>query len=273
MLTSTSRSGERLAGGLRLERTENGVEPHFGVLGAVRRAEARHPEWWVLLAGAAAWAWMIAIPHPGAAHGGHGGHAAHHAAAAPAPLGVGALAVMVLAMMLPLTVASVRHVARSGRWARRHRSIAGFLAGYLGVWMVMMIVLAATWSIASSLAGWRAAAVAVTTLAVLWEIAPAAWRQMRRSRRGDGLTERGWRGDAACARFGAGAGVRCGSSCWALMAACVAFGHSMPVMAVLFGVQLSARYPQRPVRIVAALAVLAVCIAAIAARGAGGHPG
>jgi predicted metal-binding membrane protein len=276
MLTSTSRSGERRAGGLRLERVEDGAEPDVALLGWVGRAEARHPEWWVLLAAAAAWVWMIAMPHPGAVrggHDGHGAHAAHHGATTPAALDFGALAVMVLAMMLPLTVASVRHVARSGRWERRHRSIGGFLAGYLGVWMVIMAALASAWSMASSRAGWMAAAVAVTALAVLWEIAPAAWRQMRRSRRGSPNVEHGWRADAACARLGAGAGVRCGTSCWALMAACVAFGHGMPGMAVLFGVQLSARYPQRPVRVLAALAVLGVCAAAIAARGQDGHHG
>ncbi|WP_329686134.1 DUF2182 domain-containing protein [Longimicrobium sp.] len=240
----------------------------------MRRLEARHPEWWVLLAAAGGWIWMAAMPHAGAAHGGHAAHGAHHAPAAPpAGLGIVGTAVMVVAMMLPLTVGSVRKVALSGRWARRHRAIAGFLAGYLGAWMVIMMAITSAWSAAASFAGWMAASVAVTAIAALWEVAPAAWRQMRGGRRDERVAASGWRADVACARFGAGAGARCGTSCWALMAACVAFGHSLPVMAALFGVQLSARYPHRPVRVLAALAVIGVCAAAITLRSASGHPG
>lgn len=267
MLISTSQRGERRGGGLRLERTDDGAEPDAGLPGWLRRMEARHPEWWVLLAASAAWVWMV-VPQSAGGHG-HGGHAMHHGSATPAGPGIAGMALMVGAMMLPLTVPSVRHVARSGGWERRHRSIAGFLAGYLGAWTLIMVAIAGTWRVATSLAGWMAAAVAVTALATLWEVAPAAWRQMRR---GGPLDTDGGGTAAACARFGAGAGVRCGGSCWALMAACVAFGHGVPLMAVLFGVQVSARYPQRPVRVLAALAVLGVCVAAIAAQGSGGHP-
>lgn len=272
MLTSASDGGVRLDRGLRLGRADGA--PEAGFPGWLWRMEARHPEWWVLTVAALAWIWMAAAPHAVATDGiRHAGHGAHHGAAAPAGAGIPAVAVMVVAMMLPLTVGGVRHVARSGRWARRHRSIAGFLAGYVGAWMAIMMAIMVAWRVGSSLAGWTAAALAATLIATAWEMAPAAWRQMRRNPRSEPIEQRGWRADAECARSGAGMGLRCVASCWALMAACVAFGHSLPVMAALFGVQLSARYPQKPARVLAALAVLGVCLAAIATRGTGGHPG
>lgn len=270
MLTSTAESGERQDLTLRLGVGDAGARARPGPLGALGRLEARHPEWWVLLIAAGAWIWMAAMPHAGAAQAGpaaHGAHGAHHGHAAPVGLGIVAMAVMVIAMMLPLTVGGVRRVAGAAAWERRHRSVAGFITGYLGVWMGIMIAIATAWALASSVAGWKSAAVAVAAMAVLWEVAPAAWRQMRPGSRPKAAVADGWRADAACARVGAEAGVRCGTSCWALMAACVAFGHSLPVVAVLFGVQLGARYPQRPARVLAALVVLGVCLGAIAARG------
>ncbi len=52
--------------------------------------------------------------------------------------------------------------------------------------------------------------------------------------------------------------------CWALMAAATAFSHSLVVMSVLFGVQVSGRYQRRPSPVLAALAVLGVCLLAFA---------
>lgn len=232
-----------------------------GVLHRARGFAGRHPEWWVGVAAAGAWVWMLAMPHP---HAGHGGHAT--------PGGSSMLwaGVMVAAMMLPLTVPHVRHVARSGP-GRRHRGVAGFLAGYLAVWMLAMLAIVAAMDAGSRLAGWTVAAGIVTAAAVLWEVAPGRHQLLRRCARTVPLAPRGWRADADCARFGAQAGVSCVTVCWALMAACVVFAHSLPVMAVLFGVQLSGRYRREPSPALAALAVLGVCLVALAARLGGGH--
>ncbi len=235
-----------------------------GVLHRVRRFGWRHPEWWVVAAAAGAWAWTFALPHP---HAGHGGHATP---AGPGALGTG---VMVVAMMLPLTLPGVRHVARSSLWRRRHRAVAGFLAGYLAVWTPAMLAITVAAGAGTSLAGWTAAAVAATAAAALWELAPAKRRWQRRCERTVPLAPRGWRADADCARFGALAGASCVPACWALMAACVVFAHSLPVMAVLFGVQLSGRYRRHPSPVPAALAVLGVCLLSLAARHAGWHLG
>lgn len=227
-----------------------------GVLHRARRFGWRHPEWWVLVCAAGAWGWMLTMPHP------HG-----HAAGSD----VRWTGTMVIAMMLPLTIPHVRHVARSSLWRRRNRGIAGFLAGYVGVWTLAMTAIVAALGIVSRHAGWTVVAGVATAAAVLWELSPFRRRMLRRCGRTMPLAPRGWRADADCARFGALAGASCVSVCWALMAVCVVFAHSLPVMAVLFGVQLTGRYRRDPSPAMAALAVLCVCLAALAARLAGGH--
>ncbi len=233
--------------------------PSAGALGKVRGYARQHPAWWVVPAAAAAWALMPVIPHP---HAGHHGHA-------PAG-GPGALATlaMIVAMMLPLAVPSIHHVARSA--ARQHRAMACFLAGYLSVWMLIMLAITAAWTFAASLAGWTAAAAGAVAVAALWEVVPARQRHARRCDRTVPIAPGGWRAHADCARYGATSGLACAGTCWALMAICVAFAHSLPVMAVLFGVQVSGRY-RRLSPSLAALAVLAAGAAAVAVRLTAGH--
>jgi predicted metal-binding membrane protein len=107
---------------------------------------------------------------------------------------------------------------------------------------------------------------AAVVLAALWELSPARVRRLRRCHRTVPLAPRGWRADGDCALYGATTGLSCAAMCWALMAACAAFSHSLPVMAVLFGVQLSDRYQRRPSPVLAALAVLGVGLLTIGMR-------
>lgn len=228
--------------------------PSTGVPGKVRGLVREHPAWWVVPAAAGAWALMALAPHP---HAGHHGHAP-----ARNPDALATLA-MVVAMMLPLAIPSIRHVARTS--ARRHRATACFLAGYLVVWMLAMLAIAAAWAFAVSLAGWTAAAAGAVVLAAVWEVVPARQRHARRCDRTVPIAPAGWRAHADCARYGATSAIACAGSCWALMAICVAFAHSLPVMAVLFGVQVSGRYRGLSPSL-AALAVLTVGVAAVAVR-------
>jgi predicted metal-binding membrane protein len=246
-----------------IDAAETGRATHpLGALVRVRDFGRRHPEWWVVVGSAAAWGAMVVLPHPAAGH--------HHGHAPAAGQGALATALMIVAMMLPLTIPSIRHAAHAGP-RRRHRAIAGFVAGYLAVWMPAMLAIAAAWGLAASLAGGTAAAVGAVAAAALWEVAPARQRQAHRCHREVPLAAEGWRADADCARYGATSGVACVGMCWALMAVCVAFAHSVPVMAVLFGVQLSGRYRPRLAPALAALAVLGTGLAALAARLAAGH--
>lgn len=218
-----------------------------GALEMVRWFLRRHPEWWVLLAAAAAWAWMIGMPR------GHAGHGAAHAGPA-----LSWLALMVVAMMAPLTVSGVRHVANASR--HRQVAVAEFMAGYVGVWLVAAGLIALAWGVLAAAVPWPAAVAVVVAAAVLWELAPARRRQLARCERTVPLAPHGWRGDRDCLRFGAERGVSCVATCWALMAACTAFAHSVPVMAILFAVRVAPRHPRLPSP---ALAAAGVCLAAL----------
>ncbi len=226
-----------------------------GSLERLRRTGWNHPEWWVVAIAAAAWVFMAAMAFPRAANP-HAGHAGH---------GHGTLGMvaMVTAMMLPLTLANVRHVAWSSLWRRRHRAILAFLAGYLAVWTLVQAGIAGAWGLMASFTGWETAGIVAMVAAVLWEVSPVKRQRLHHCHRTVPLAPRGWRADADCARYGVTTGLRCAVMCWALMAACAAFAHSFPVMIVLFGVQLSGRYQRYPSPVLAALAVVGVCLVAI----------
>lgn len=230
-----------------------------GTPGTVRRFGEEHPEWWAMLAAAGAWGVLVVLPHSPAAHHAHHGHAPS------AGFGALATAVMVIAMMLPLAIPSIRHAALYSP-GRRHRATGGFLAGYLAVWMLAMLVIGAAWTVGASLAGWTAAAAGTVAVAALWQTTAVRGRFVRWCGHTPPLPQRGWRADVSCARYGAASGIACVGTCWALMAVCVAFAHSLPVMVVLFGVQLAERYGQRHAPGLAAAAVLGIGLAAVAAR-------
>lgn len=224
-----------------------------GVLQRVRRTRARHPEWWMLLLSAAAWAFLVVSARSHTGHGdtrGLGGYTAGPAA-------------MVIAMMLPLTAGHVRGTAHSAASPPGLRAAAAFLAGYLAVWMLAMGAIDVAWRLTLSVTGWTAAAGVVIAATVLWEVAPARWRQPH-------AAHGRWM-DAGGARLGAAAGGSCVASCWALMAACVAFAHSLPVMAAFFVVQLHGRYRRPASPALTALAVLGVCLVSLALTMAGHH--
>ena len=217
-----------------------------GIVPRIRQFGGLHPAWWVSLAAAvAAWyvVWMMHGQPDQAPHA-HG-HAGHGGPSHATSMGYVGLWVMTIAMMLPLTLGWVRDVARST--SSRHRATAAFLAGYLAVWMIAILLIDLAWQIVASHAGRMSAMVGVIVAAALWEIAAAVHPRLRRCDQTMPDVARGWRACAASARFGAVAGAGCLLSCWALMAACVAFAHDLRVMVGLFIVQLIGRY--RPIRI------------------------
>jgi hypothetical protein len=82
---------------------------HNGIRDKLRRIGWRYPEWWVVMAAAVAWMFMAGMSHPHASHT----HASHTAGVTPGrghAQGTLGVAAMVIAMMLPLTLANVRHV-------------------------------------------------------------------------------------------------------------------------------------------------------------------
>ena len=195
----------------------------------VRRWAWGHPEWWVVGLAGAAWAGLTAGSLVLGDHMGHGDGPSWRTVA------------MVAAMMLPLVVPHVRFVVGSSLWRRRVASVAWFIAGYFGLWVLVQVGLEVGWSWASPALGATGAAVAVA-VAALWEVSDGQSRRQGRCHRLARLAPWGWRADAACARYGAATGVRCVAVCWPAMLMCAAFSHGLIVMAFVFGVQLSGRY-------------------------------
>src|SRR3712207_529205 len=140
----------------------------------LRRISWHHPEWWVVMAAAVAWMFMAGVSlagmsHPHASHSGISpvgmsqAHISHtHVSHTRIILGRGhgqgmlGTVAMVIAMMLPLTLANIRHVALNSLWRRRHRAISAFLVGYLAVWIVVQaVIVGGTWGLLAPLIGWE----------------------------------------------------------------------------------------------------------------------
>ena len=197
-----------------------------------------HPEWWsVALCG---FAWSAMLMH-GWQHAGHGVH--HWMTFAQE---FQAWLLMVAAMMLPLVLDAVRATAVGSLWARRHRAIAGFLAGYFAPWLALGIVAAGLRQ-----GPWTHTHVAPAlgfAVAALWQLTPMHRRALAACHRLLPLSPLGWHADRDCLRFGSTIGLACVSSCWLLMLACTFAGHGL--MAMMGGMALGAteRWSYRPPR-------------------------
>lgn len=194
----------------------------------LRRSSGLHPEWWMLPIAAAAWAHLAT---PSDAHAGHGGHAA---------IDLRPLAVMVLAMMLPVAAIHLRRLARAAPDRCGNRAAAAFVAGYLAVWIAAMLAIGIAWKHAAPLAVWMPQATIV--VAVVWALV-RYWRR-RRHDPSPSVAPHPWPTYLGRIRSGGIAGCACVRDCWALMAVCVAFAHLLPVMAVVSLVQWAGAYRQ-----------------------------
>lgn len=234
----------------------------FGLSGPgarLRRVNWCHPEWWA--AGAAVIAWLALLTAAGSDIAVHGlsGHS-HALGATSGRSGLAVLtawAVMAVAMMVPLTLPTVRHVALSSFWSRRHRAAAAFLAGYLCVWLTAGAVLVAAVTAFASLAGETFTVMASFTAATAWQLSPRRQRALRRCARTVPLAPRGWHADRDCALFGVSVGRTCVTTCWALMVATVAAAHTLEIMGAFFALQLHERSVRRPNPLLGAVLVTA----------------
>ncbi len=154
---------------------------------------------------------------------------------------------MAVAMMPPLTVASIRVVAARSMWPRRNRAIAAFLLGFLGLWLVAGVTVSAV-----SALGNRAAAppqltsAAAFLVAAIWQLTGYKVRALRACHKTMPLAPRGLHADADCLRFGWLIGQSCFVSCWAMMLACIVAGHGLQAMACCSFVGISERWSFRP---------------------------
>jgi len=192
----------------------------------------RHPEWWAVVLCGMAWATMLLSRWR------DGGHAQHRAGFKQS-----GWILMVVAMMFPLILESVRIVAADSLWRRRNRAVAEFLAGYLGPWLVVGVV-AGLFQESWARTDWAAAL--LFGIAALWQRTRFHQRALIACCQRLPLAPEGWRADFDCLRFGSVIGAACVATCWPLMLGCAFTGHSPAAMAGGLVVGVSARWYYRP---------------------------
>jgi predicted metal-binding membrane protein len=175
-------------------------------------------------------------------------------------------ALMVAAMMAPLTISPLRHVTERSFAVRRWRSGLLFVLGYGLAWMIAGVLLQALALGARLIAphSWLPLAVAAA-VAVVWQVSPAKQRSLNRCHRRPPLAAFGLAADRDAARFGLVNGAWCVGACWALMLLPLLLdgGHLIAMAAValfLFAERLEPpaplgwrwRFPGRALRIAVA---------------------
>jgi predicted metal-binding membrane protein len=152
----------------------------------------------------------------------------------PAKLASG-WALMIVAMMLPLVIAPLRHVRDRSFARRRMRAMLIFVAGYLAVWMaagigLQAMALAARWAVPAPLLCLGVAA----AVAMGWQVSPAKQWCLNRCHRRPHLAAFGAAADRDAFDFGLTNGASCVAACWALMllTLVVERGHLLGMVAV-----------------------------------------
>lgn len=207
----------------------------------------RHPEWWVVFVASAAWS-ALTLQQVGERIGGSHLHANLESGWILGSEWAGVLGVaflMAAAMMSPLVLGTIRHVALTTFWPRRYRAATFFLLAYLVVWAIVGAALTVATVLLSALIGFSTTCAIAFVAAAAWQFTPAKRRALRRCERRISIAGDGWRADVACLRYGAIAGWSCVVTCWAFMAAAAAAGHALPVLGALFALQLHERLAWR----------------------------
>jgi predicted metal-binding membrane protein len=196
--------------------TSVAIDPARLSVAPARRLLWRHPEWWSIALGLAAWIALLLLPR----------HSASHQSTA---INLIFWLLMVVAMMFPLVMAQVRQAAFHSLWSRRHRAIGFFLTGYVLPWLAFgaLFIL-----VQRELAVDRRASVLIAAIliAAAWQASPSKRRALSRCHRIMPLAPRGWRANWDCLRFGWRIGTACVCACWALMLVCAVSDHSLLTM-------------------------------------------
>lgn len=217
---------------------------------AARGWFARHPEWWMLAASLAAWVMLALAPSnpllPLCTAAGLTEAAIPGIVERPLSAHLLAWAAMVVAMMPPLVILSVRHIAFRSFRRRRHRAIGGFLAGYLGTWLIAGPAFLPVAMLAPALSPMQRAVVVSSAFgaAIAWQLTPRKLSALWRCHRTVSLPPLGWCADLACLRFGAGIAASCLMSCWAMMASLLAV-NGAAAMGCVAAAMIHERYQPR----------------------------
>lgn len=231
----------------------------------------RRPALWINTIALAA-AVLLVLDVLGGTGGGHHGarHGAGHDAGSLLRDWVG-WTLMVTAMMLPLVAPVMCRVAAGGLWARRRRTVAELLVGYLAPWLVVGLVGAAVVRAVLPHPVGTGATVAALVLAAAWHVAPPRRRLMSRCGAVRPGALRGRRASVDAVRNGWVVGLRCIATCFPAMAVML-LSHQLLLMVatalVLWSERLRGPNPaERVAHPVQAVALLAIAAAAAAAFG------
>ena len=205
----------------------------------LHRLLARRPEIWLYGVSAVAGVVVVAtaLSHPG---DGPRGRASWAEAWSLLTAWSGWMA-MVVAMMLPVIAPQARHVALYSLRRRRSRAMAGYVAGYLGVWGLIGVALV----VAFHLAGLRhpppGLAVGALVGAALWQVSKPRRRVLRRCGSLRLGAPKGFAADVDCATAGWRSGRRCAFTCGPVMVASAAAHHHPAVMGAILVLLLTER--------------------------------
>ena len=202
----------------------------------------RHPEWWALALSASAWSIIVttAFTASTARHQSHPGD----------PIAIVALTrdwlLMILAMMVPLSVGSIRTTVDRSLWRRRNRAIAGWLLGYMAACLIPGLILSIL--VIALLGPARSSAVVIAlsiAAAAIWHVTTPRVRALMTCHRTQPLAPDGWRADYDCLRYGWTIGVACSLACGGLMFASWLLGHGpigVAAMAAATAISFVERY-------------------------------
>jgi predicted metal-binding membrane protein len=240
-------------------RSNAGFEPLFT---ASARSGLRAPAFrWLLVPAAAAWLillWLSAFEHslalclaPRASllEGFFANMAAGFAAISPGRWAA-EWGLMIAAMMFPLLVPMVRHVAARSFAIQRECSVGLFVASYGLVWFaaaalssVALVAVRSTFQ-AIDLAAWTG--LLCCALAAAWQLSAAKVRAVNRCH--GTVPLRPWAPHASRDAIGFGLlhGTRCVRACLPVMVLPLAGGHGLAAMAAVFAILLAERARPKP---------------------------
>jgi hypothetical protein len=169
---------------------------------------------------------------------------------------------MIAAMMLPLIVPMVRHVAVRSFAARRERAVGTFVLGYLLIWLLVGL---AMWLALPALRQGLAylgladhGGLIACSLAALWQISPAKRRAVNRCHRTLPLHAVGFAADRDAMTFGLLLAGRCVAVCLPAMAAPLLGSAGLVGMLAVLAVLLAERARRAPQYRLSAVVLLLV---------------
>lgn len=172
-------------------------------------------------------------------------------------------AVMVVAMMVPGTLPTLRRLAFGSLWRRRHRNTVLFGAAYTVLWVGLGVV--AAWvvagfeSVSGTLFNPGPTSVAFVVLAAAaWQFSATKRRALRRCHLQRPLAVRGRAADRSVIAYAMFHARACAWSCGPLMAAMFVAAHDFHLMVPLTAVSVVERYQTRPTERLGAAALVVV---------------